>query len=366
MHSLLSVQMLRALAAAMVVLHHIQLNLALGFGLPEALPNLAVGSAGVDIFFGISGFVMVISSDRLFARPGAAKTFITRRLIRIVPLYWAVTSIYVVALGGGYTLAHTLASYLFVPFPGPGGVMQPVHVVGWTLNYEMFFYALFALAIALPRRRAVCVLTVAMIVFVAAGKILPSAIDALAFWSRPIMLNFVLGLALGLAYLEGWRLPRIVAGLMMAAAAFLFLASDRRAVPLHVGPDRRLRNSDRASPGRRHPGPLRPADGKASCPRGHGRRFLCALPRPSPGAVGMPHGGAETRISCRPGAMALRLFRDGGGDFRLAGREPLFRPASHRMAAQAFRTFASAPSCRCHRGVNSAGRALTPALTKSR
>src|SRR6478609_4729014 len=106
LHSLLSVQMLRALAAAMVVLHHIQLNLALGFGLPEALPNLAVGSAGVDIFFGISGFVMVISSDRLFARPGAAKTFITRRLIRIVPLYWAVTSIYVVALGGGYTLAH--------------------------------------------------------------------------------------------------------------------------------------------------------------------------------------------------------------------------------------------------------------------
>ena len=206
----------------MVVLHHIQLNLALGFGLPEALPNLAVGSAGVDIFFGISGFVMVISSDRLFARPGAAKTFITRRLIRIVPLYWAVTSIYVVALGGGYTLAHTLASYLFVPFPGPGGVMQPVHVVGWTLNYEMFFYALFALAIALPRRRAVCVLAVAMIVFVAAGKILPSAIDALAFWSRPIMLNFVLGLALGLAYLEGWRLPRVVAGLMMAAAAFPF------------------------------------------------------------------------------------------------------------------------------------------------
>jgi len=220
--SLLSVQILRALAATMVVLHHVQLNLVLGFGLPNALPNLSVGSAGVDIFFGISGFVMVISSDRLFGQPGAAKTFIIRRLIRIVPLYWAVTMLYVVSLGGGYTLAHTAASFLFVPLAAPGGAMQPLHVVGWTLNYEMFFYALFAMAIALPRRLAVYVLIAVMIGLVAAGRVIPPDNDLLTFWTRPIMLNFGLGLALGLAYRQGIRLPRSIACGMMAMAAFLF------------------------------------------------------------------------------------------------------------------------------------------------
>jgi exopolysaccharide production protein ExoZ len=221
-HSLLSVQMLRALAAAMVVLHHIQLNVALGFGLPNALPNLAVGSAGVDIFFGISGFVMVISSDRLFGQPGAPRIFITRRLIRIVPLYWAVTSLYVLALGGGYRLAHTAASYLFVPVAAPGGAIQPIHVVGWTLNYEMFFYVLFAAAIVFPRRIAIGALIAAIVGFVAAGKLVPPTMDTITFWSRPIMLNFVVGLLLGLAYLKGIRLPRMVAGAMIAAAALLF------------------------------------------------------------------------------------------------------------------------------------------------
>ncbi len=219
---LLSVQMLRALAATMVVLHHVQLNLALGFGLPDALPNLSVGSAGVDIFFGISGFVMVISSDRLFGQPRAARTFIIRRLIRIVPLYWAVTTLYVVSASGGYPLAHTAASYLFVPHASPGGAMQPIHVVGWTLNYEMFFYALFAMAIALPRRLAVGVLIAAMVGLVATGRAVPPNNDILTFWTRPIMLNFGLGLALGLAYREGIRLPRSIACAMMAMAAFLF------------------------------------------------------------------------------------------------------------------------------------------------
>ena len=165
---------------------------------------------------------MVISSERLFGRPGAAWTFIMRRLIRIVPLYWAVTSIYVVALGSGFTLAHIISSYLFVPYMGPGGAMQPIHVVGWTLNYEMFFYALFALALALPRRLAVTALGVAMLGLVAAGSMTPPTADAFAFWSRPIMLNFVLGLALGLAYAEGVRLPRAVAGGLIAIAAVLY------------------------------------------------------------------------------------------------------------------------------------------------
>jgi peptidoglycan/LPS O-acetylase OafA/YrhL len=205
----------------MVVLHHAQLNLAEGFGLPHALPKLVVGSAGVDIFFAISGFIMVVSSDRLFGKPGATKLFLLRRLIRIVPLYWIVTSIYVLGVGGGFTLMHTFASYFFIPYPRPDGIMQPNHPVGWTLNYEMFFYLLFSLAIVLPRRLAVCSLIIILTVIVAAGRT-SVGVDAFTFLSQPIILNFVFGLGIGLAYKEGLRLPWPVATAMIGLAAVVY------------------------------------------------------------------------------------------------------------------------------------------------
>ncbi|MEZ0171855.1 acyltransferase family protein [Microvirga sp. TS319] len=218
---LFSVQLLRAAAALMVVGHHIQLNLAEGFGLPHAIPKLVIGSAGVDIFFVISGFIMVVSSGRLFGTPGATKLFLLRRLIRIVPLYWATTSLYVLGVGGGFTLAHTLASYFFIPYPRPDGVMQPTHPVGWTLNYEMFFYLLFSIAIVLPRRFAICGLILVLVGIVAAGRTRAGA-DAITFLSQPIILNFVFGLGIGLAYKEGLRLPWPIAAAMIGIAVFVY------------------------------------------------------------------------------------------------------------------------------------------------
>jgi len=99
--------------------------------------------------------------------------------------------------------------------------MQPIHVVGWTLNYEMFFYALFALAIALPRRVAVGVLIAILVGMVIIGRASSPSMAALTFWCQPIILNFVLGLGIGLAYKEGVRLPRPVALAMIGMAAFL-------------------------------------------------------------------------------------------------------------------------------------------------
>jgi peptidoglycan/LPS O-acetylase OafA/YrhL len=52
-----------------------------------------VGAKGVDIFFIISGFVMVISSRSLITPNDGWKIFLKKRLIRIVPLYWAATSL---------------------------------------------------------------------------------------------------------------------------------------------------------------------------------------------------------------------------------------------------------------------------------
>jgi peptidoglycan/LPS O-acetylase OafA/YrhL len=89
---LVSIQALRAIAALLVFWGHAILTL----NPKEAaeFPRL-YGPFGVDLFFVISGFVMVYSSERLFGRPGAPIKFFARRLARIVPLYWAATAILV-------------------------------------------------------------------------------------------------------------------------------------------------------------------------------------------------------------------------------------------------------------------------------
>src|SRR5262245_6690529 len=116
MKPLTSIQVLRAVAACAVALAHIQgdVNHHIGVSL---FPLLSIGGFGVDIFFVISGFIMVYVSAPMFAVPGAARVFLLRRICRIAPLYWAVTTFYIViwlwVLGRGAVPAFdwTLASY---------------------------------------------------------------------------------------------------------------------------------------------------------------------------------------------------------------------------------------------------------------
>ena len=65
-----------------------------------------VGASGVHVFFVISGFVMVYTTFRSGLTAGA---FLSRRLIRIYPIYWLVAACYLVAhywLGRGINSAH--------------------------------------------------------------------------------------------------------------------------------------------------------------------------------------------------------------------------------------------------------------------
>src|SRR5690348_7613306 len=91
--SFLTIQALRAIAALLVVVYHAfemwDLRVTPGAGGP-AWSN---GAAGVDIFFVISGFVMVVSSQRLLKRAHAGLIFLRHRVVRIVPLYWLLTTL---------------------------------------------------------------------------------------------------------------------------------------------------------------------------------------------------------------------------------------------------------------------------------
>ncbi len=222
MQTIISIQVLRALAAMAVAVSHFQFDLQRTFGLGAALPRLGYGNAGVDLFFVISGFVMVYASEPLFGRRDGPAAFFVRRLIRIVPIYWLVTTLYVAlafSLPGHkitYSAQHIIASYVFIPWPRTDGVMQPVVGQGWTLNYEMLFYAVFALAIVAPRRVAVALVALVLGVAVLIGTLV-SLPEPLAFWCDPMLLEFVFGMGLGLAYREGVRLRPIGGWLLILA-----------------------------------------------------------------------------------------------------------------------------------------------------
>jgi exopolysaccharide production protein ExoZ len=228
------VQGLRAVAAlslAMVHAKHDAGALAAAAGQAFVSHDRFPWVAGVDVFFVISGFVMVHASRGLFARPGASGVFLARRVARIVPLYWGTTTLYLAVALAVPSLLNSallepwpvLASYLFIPFARPDGAVQPIYSLGWTLNYEMFFYALFALAVALPLRRAVAALAATLAALAAFGALfrLP---QPLAFWTDAIVLEFAFGLVIGLLRAEGMTLGRIErAALALLGVALLAL-----------------------------------------------------------------------------------------------------------------------------------------------
>jgi exopolysaccharide production protein ExoZ len=233
---LIVVQVLRALAALMVAMHHAQYDaaaVAARAGQPFTYSKLLPWTAGVDIFFVISGFIMVYASADLFGRREGPRLFLGRRVARIVPLYWAVTTLFLlIALivpsainSAAPSVWQVVASYLFIPTTGADGHVQPVYTLGWTLNYEMFFYVLFALAIVLQRAQAVVAVTVALLLFVVVRPFVAPLSPTLAFWGDPIVLEFVFGMVLGLMRTRGVSLPFAVR-LMLAAAGLVLLHFD--------------------------------------------------------------------------------------------------------------------------------------------
>jgi peptidoglycan/LPS O-acetylase OafA/YrhL len=232
--ALLSIQILRAVAALAVLTHHVcNEKVAHVGGAAAPLNNLIVGVAGVDLFFVISGFVMVYASESLFAQRGAPRIFFLRRLARIVPLYWAVTAAivgYLLVVHGIAVLmslhspGSLVASFLFYPYPRPDGLAVPVHALGWTLNYEMFFYVLFAVAILLPRRAAVMAVAALFVTLVVIGRLFALPLP-FAYWFDPIILEFCFGMAIALAYRAGLRLPPAFVWLLILAAIAAFAAT---------------------------------------------------------------------------------------------------------------------------------------------
>lgn len=196
--TILSIQYLRAFAALLVVFAHAndQLRVALPF-------NAKLGHFGVDVFFVISGFIMIVISDR---KTPSALEFMLDRIRRIVPIYWFYTSVVaVLAIFAGslfrntdFTWSHYIQSLLFIVHESPGDpdATSPLLRLGWTLNYEMFFYAIFAIAIAISFRHRLLITSLAIVALVILGWLVDAGV-VWQFYTGSIMLEFVAGMLLG-------------------------------------------------------------------------------------------------------------------------------------------------------------------------
>ncbi|MER8779078.1 acyltransferase [Mesorhizobium sp. M0977] len=205
------VQALRGIAASLVVLSHAIDVIVEHRILPEWFRPVAfsIGGLGVTTFFVISGFVMVTISYGDFGSFSKSLGFAKRRLIRIVPTYWIATfvafALYQIApLSREPSIIELVKSLTFIPYPtGPGMDMQPVLGQGWTLNYEMFFYALFTVALILPRRIGLTGVFLVFCAVVAEGSLVKPfsnstpAQTVFTFFADPIILLFAAGMAIG-------------------------------------------------------------------------------------------------------------------------------------------------------------------------
>lgn len=187
---LYSVQFLRALAAILVLISHVNHKAEQISGVGSDW--FSIGGSGVDLFFIISGFIMCYATENKNIKPVG---FFKARLLRVLPLYWVLTLLaffvflirpeFVNSSGGTTTILH---SFTLIPV-GEKLLIQN----GWTLSYEFVFYILFAASLVVPAKKLV-ITSFVIFVFVILGLLNKFEMPTLSFVTQPILSEFVMGI----------------------------------------------------------------------------------------------------------------------------------------------------------------------------
>lgn len=232
-----NVQALRAIAALLVVFDH--LNGELAKSDPGAwtlfAPFVYFGQFGVDLFFVISGFIMVTTTWNLIGQPGISRGFILRRLARIYPPYWFVLLPVLIAyFASAHVLmpshegrADVLASIFLFPT-----LHARVLDTSWTLTFEMFFYVVFAFVLQFKRSTLVPLLGMWFVFEVGAGIAWHGSSNVLlGFLSSPLPIEFILGALIGYQFRVGSLRGATACGILGCAIAIcVWIASSNPSV----------------------------------------------------------------------------------------------------------------------------------------
>jgi exopolysaccharide production protein ExoZ len=222
------IQLLRAIAVLMVVHCHV-LDLQPShtksgnsfqhhfFYLPD------FGAAGVDIFFVISGFIITVISAT-YAHNNKAVDFFKKRLIRVIPLYWLVSLIFILLLlmnGRTVNTDRAITSFVIFPFFSNPSLDIPVLIQGWTLSFELLFYMVVSAAMMMNRQWYVLIvvlffLTCIIFNYHFAGTTRNTFIR---FIGNGIMLEFLMGAIAGIVFLRLVSVKPVVANMVLFAGA---------------------------------------------------------------------------------------------------------------------------------------------------
>lgn len=176
------IQALRGIAALFVLSEHVRF--------------LKCGAFGVDIFFCISGFLIMYTTHQ------RTNHFLLKRFLRVTPLYYIMTTITAFLLlvfptmfeQTIFQMGDYVKSLLFIPFEITEGIVQPLYRIGWTINYEIFFYIIFSIGMHISWKYRGMVCGLFLICFVGLGQIFNFSNTIIRFYTDPILLEFLFGI----------------------------------------------------------------------------------------------------------------------------------------------------------------------------
>ena len=224
---LASIQALRGVAILLVVLRHMKVYEG-RYSHDQLLPSMAVvGDAGVDLFFAVSGFVMMTTTRSSFGKNGAVLDFIYKRITRIYPLYWifslVILPLYLTHPEMVNSSRHGLpinlpASFLLWP-----QAYMPLLGQGWTLVHEMYFYGVFSLALLWGEKGSRRYFSIWAVLLGLAGLVNyanPGLLD-IPVWklvTHPLTFEFIGGVVVAKIFYRGkddFAIPALLSGIAL-------------------------------------------------------------------------------------------------------------------------------------------------------
>ncbi len=224
-----TIQLLRAVAVMLVVYCHVLDGSWINSFQKHFFYLENFGAVGVDIFFVISGFIITVISS-VYAKEKEGFYFFIRRIVRVVPLYWLCSFIIVVLdylktnrLHSPYSILKTI---LFIPFPADKtSFIAPIIFQGWTLSFELIFYVIISIAIAVTNKKYLLVTAMFFLFFIALDFLTGYQNVYLNFLGNGIVLEFLLGVIIGIIFLSGFFISKNMANIIFITGIGCLLAS---------------------------------------------------------------------------------------------------------------------------------------------